>query len=469
MESFRFRPRVTRLVGEIGSLSLVELLLRMRDAVAGPALFDSAAGSPARFSVLGFDPLPVPPPRSLDGLEAYVRSLAPEEGDPLPAWFRGGFLGALAYDLGVAGESLALPADPLGMPPIAGGLYVDFLVREHESGTTWLVLGEDPGDGRPSVAERSRRLFALLGRAGERRPLAARGPLVRSSSAERFQADVERVRSLIAAGEVYQANLSQRFTRILTGDPLDLYLRLRELHPGPYLGFLRFEGGALLSGSPECLLDFEPAGERGGQAVARTRPIKGTAPRGATPEEDRANARALLASAKDLAELAMIVDLERNDLGRVAERGGVSVDAFPRLESYATVHHLVADVAARIPPGTSGFDVLAALFPGGSITGAPKLRSMEAIAEIEGEGRGFAYGSQCLADTCGRIAASVLIRTLVWRDLPSGAADASRAGSAEVAFRVGGGITFASDPPAEEAESRVKGLALARALECVPA
>ncbi len=454
MESFRFRPRVTRLEGETGELSIAEALSRLRGSVTLPALFDSASGEPARFSLLGFDPLPSAPPRTLSGLRSFVRTLQFESGDELPPWFHGGFLGALAYDLGVEGEELELPADPWGLPRIVGGLYVDFLVRDHGSGTTWLVLGEEPGDDRPSAGERARTLLGALERRCERRPLVPLGPLARSAPAGRFQDDVRRVRELIAEGEIYQANVSQRFTRGLSGDPLDLYLRLRELHPGPYLGFLCFEGGALLSGSPECLLDFEPTLSG---AVARTRPIKGTAPRGRNAEEDRANARALLGSAKDRAELAMIVDLERNDLGRVAVRGGVSVEAFPRLESYATVHHLVADVAARIPRGTDGFEVLAALFPGGSITGAPKLRSMEAIAEIEGEGRSFFYGSQCLADTRGRLVASVLIRTLLWRDLPQGAA--------EVAFRVGGGITFGSDPAAEEAESVVKGLALARALE----
>ncbi|MCZ6596277.1 MAG: anthranilate synthase component I family protein, partial [Planctomycetota bacterium] len=239
----------------------------------------------------------------------------------------------------------------------------------------------------------------------------------------------------------------------------DLYLRLRRMNPGPYMGFLRWEGpaapgespavpgggGALLSTSPELLLELDGN-------MARTRPIKGTAPRGATPEEDESNARALLASEKDRAELAMIVDLERNDLGRVAETGTVRVENLPRIESYATVHHLMADVIARPRADVDAVDALAALFPGGSVTGAPKLRAMERIAELEGEGRGFFTGSLGMLDTRGRAVFNILIRTMLWRP-------------GEVSFRVGGGITWSSDPAAEDRETLAKGAALARALE----
>ncbi len=457
MDSFRFRPRVERLEGELARLSLGEALARLRSR-GSPALFESRGESSARFSLLGFDPLPVAPPSTLRDLRAFVRALEvelPAASEEMPPWFQGGFLGALSYDLGVEGEELDLPGDPWGFPGVVGGLYVDFLVRDRAARANWLVLGEDPGDGRASVAVRRDEICSLLGAPAEPRDLRALGPLERGTSSELLREKIERVRELIAEGEIYQANLSHRFARRLRGDPLDLYLRLRDLHPSPYLGFLRFEGGALVSGSPECLLDFEPAREGGG--TARTRPIKGTAPRGRTQAEDRENARRLLASEKDRSELAMIVDLERNDLGRVARAGGVRVEAFPRLESFATVHHLVADVVARVPPERDGIDVLAALFPGGSVTGAPKLRSMEIIAALEGEGRSFFYGSQVMLDTRGSLRASVLIRCLLWRDLG--------AGSGEAVYRVGGGITYGSDPAAEEEESLNKGIALAQALE----
>ena len=189
--------------------------------------------------------------------------------------------------------------------------------------------------------------------------------------------------------------------------------------------------------------------------VARTRPIKGTAPRGESPAEDAASRARLLASDKDLAELAMIVDLERNDLGRVAEAGGVEVRGFPTLESYASVHHLVADVRARLRPDATAVDVIGALFPGGSITGAPKLRSMEAIAALEVEGRGFFTGSLGFVDARGRASFNILIRTLVHRETDDGR---------EVSFHVGGGITWRSDPALEDAETRHKADGMLRAL-----
>jgi para-aminobenzoate synthetase component 1 len=278
--------------------------------------------------------------------------------------------------------------------------------------------------------------------------------------AAEHRARIESLRARIAAGDLYQANLAHRLTLDLRGDPLDLYLRLRRVNPAPYMAFLRWDAstgargarcpdGALLSASPELLLEFD-----GARAV--TRPIKGTAAREADAGADARAANALLESAKDLAELAMIVDLERNDLGRCARPGGVRVEAFPRLETYATVHHLVADVAADVRPEVDAFDLLAALFPGGSITGAPKLASMEAIARLEGEGRGFFTGSLGFVDSRGHAAWNILIRTLVWRP---------RDADGEVSFHVGGGITWSSDAAAEERETSHKGAGLLRALQ----
>ena len=471
---FRFAPHVERVEGARGDLELSEALSRLRRKPF-PILFDSASGSPCAFSLLAFDPLPplvtnaLPRNATLGDLRACIERLErvptsarSERGEP--PFFGGGFLGALSYDLGVDGERLDLPRDPWGLPKMVGGLYVDYLVRDHSSGETWLVLGADPGDDRPGVEERRTEILDALSapfgaaRRGSRSSESARaGAATRLVPPDEYRRHVERVRDEIARGEIYQANVSYRMTRELDADPVDLYLALRERHAGPYLGYVSFEHdgrpGALLSGSPELLLDYSPP-RAGRDAIARTRPIKGTAARGATPADDRASAAALLASEKDRAELSMIVDLERNDLGRVALPGGVSVGEFPRLESYATVHHLVADVTARVDPAYDGIDVLAALFPGGSVTGAPKLRSMEIIAALEGEGRGFAYGSMLMADARGRVLANILIRTLIWRGDPG-----------EVTYRVGGGITWPSDPAAEEAETLAKGLALAAALD----
>jgi len=450
MAPLHLRPRVFDLGGapDVG-----ELLGALRGA-RGLAALDSAGGSPASWSWVLFDPIVITRgararPRELADLRGLVARLEPRGGERPPGPFAGGFVGALAYDLGVAGERQRLPRDPHS-PPIAGGLYVDFVVIEHRARRAWLVLGEEPGDGRPPVRVRRDRFLGRLGappRAPLVRPL---GPLVRHVSGAAFRERIERARARIAQGEIYQANLAHRFSRTVAGEPVDLYRRLRRVNPAPYMGYLACgRRTALLSASPELLLELE-----GGSA--RTRPIKGTAGRDPDPARDALARRRLLESAKDRAELAMIVDLERNDLGRIARPGSVRVEGFPRLESYAAVHHLTADVVAEPRAGTDAVDVLAALFPGGSISGAPKLRSMDVIAELEGEGRGFFCGAMGFLDVLGRARFNVLIRTLVWR--------ATRPGVGEVGFHVGAGITWSSDAAAEERETLYKGAALAAAL-----
>ena len=468
--TYRFRPRVFPLSRPPDAGALLAALRGRRGLVA----LDSAAGWPRRFSLAAFDPLPVPAPARLSDLRALVARLRPAGGERPPGPFAGGFLGALSYDLGVAGEALALPRDPWGAPPIAGGLYTDFVVVEHARRRAHLVLGDEPGDGRPPLAARRDELAALLAPATKAggdggngadgaRGFEALGPLERRVPPAAYRACIEELRARIARGDLYQANLAHPFECRTRGDPLDLYLRLRRANPAPYMGFLRWEGGALLSASPELLLELEPG-------RARTRPIKGTAPRADDPRRDRALAAALLASEKDLAELAMIVDLERNDLGRVAVPGSVRVEGLATLRSYAGVHHLTADVTAVPAPGVDAVRVLASLFPGGSITGAPKLASMCAIAELEREGRGFFSGSLGFIDTRGRARFNILIRTLVWRPRPSAGGGAGAASAeGEVRYHVGGGITWSSSAAAEDEETLLKGARLAQVLEEITA
>ena len=424
-------------------------------------MLDSAAGEPRRHSLLGFDPLDVEPTSGehpIEVVRGLVARLEPLGGERLPGPFRGGFIGALAYDAGVSGEGQALPAEPWGEPLLMGGLYTDFILWDHARDAAWLVLGDEPGDGRPPLKEREEEVMAALESGPMRRPLRPAGELRRHVSAARHRARVEAARELIAAGEIYQANLAHRFTRAIEGAPIDQYLALREVNPAPYMGYLTEGAGerperALLSASPELLVEFD--GLR-----ATTRPIKGTAARAEDPTVDERRAAALRESAKDRAELAMIVDLARNDLGRVARAGTVRVDEFPALRSYEGVHHLMADVTAEVRDDVDGFGLLRALFPGGSITGAPKLRAMEAIAELEGEGRGFFTGSMGYASLDGSAAWNILIRTMLWRPL----SDRGPTGG-EVSFRVGGGITWGSDAASEDAETLVKADRLMRALE----
>ena len=248
---------------------------------------------------------------------------------------------------------------------------------------------------------------------------------------------MSRVLEFIAAGDVFQVNVSQRDMATGRPEPLDLYLRLKAASPAPFAAFLHWDDLAVVSASPE--LFFEMRGE-----TLVTRPIKGTRPRGRTPQEDERLADELRNSAKDKAELTMIVDLERNDLGRVCEYGSVVVLDPMTVESFAQVHHLVATVMGKIKPGAGPLDVIRAVFPGGSITGAPKIRAMEIIDELELNRRSLYTGAIGYFSRGGLSAFNIAIRTI----LVEGRRES---------FQVGGGIVADSDPVAEYEETLVKG------------
>jgi len=327
--------------------------LALFDARRRPVLLDSAGGSPARWSWLAFDPLeswafdPPPGARFDELLRERLGALELRLEGELPGPFAGGVLGAVAYDLGVCGEDLVLPREPWGQPLLVGGLYTDFLVRDEARGASWLVLGEDPrADARARAAseERASELERVLcgdvPASAERPAAGTRGPLQRHTSVAEHARRVQAARAWIEAGEIYQANLAHRFTRAVRGAPAELYARLRAANRAPYMGAVLWEGGALLSASPELLLESDGR-------EARTRPIKGTIARGLDPASDAEQARRLLASAKDRAELAMIVDLERNDLGRVCEPGSVRVEPFMEAVVHPTLVHLESTVRGR--------------------------------------------------------------------------------------------------------------------------
>lgn len=272
-------------------------------------------------------------------------------------------------------------------------------------------------------------------------------------SRDRYLLSAAWLREQIAAGEIYQANLSQPFLCMDAGDPFFVYLKLLDKNPTPFSAFLGFGNYAIVSASPELFLR-----KRGSRV--ETRPIKGTRARGATPQADAAALADLDISEKDRAELAMIVDLERNDLSRVCEPGTVKVIEARRLEAYATVHHAAAVVEGRIAPNTTITDLLKATFPGGSITGCPKIRAMSLLHDIEREPRGASFGTIGWIGHDGDLDLNIAIRTASFaRD-----ADASGGPRWNCSFRAGGGIVADSDPRAEYVESLAKARALARAL-----
>ncbi|OUM95513.1 MAG: anthranilate synthase [Thermobacillus sp. ZCTH02-B1] len=269
--------------------------------------------------------------------------------------------------------------------------------------------------------------------------------LIRPFSKEAYMNAVERIRDYIARGDVFQVNLSQRMSKASRVDPDALYEWLRLFNPSPYMGCLRCPDFRLVSASPELLVAM-----RGGRLT--TRPIAGTRRRGRTPEEDRRMAEELLASEKERAEHIMLVDLERNDLGRISKYGTVRVKELMTIESYSHVMHLVSQVEGELQDGKDALDVIGAVFPGGTITGAPKVRTMEILEELEPTRRGPYYGSLGWIDYSGDMEFNILIRTMVVRD-------------GHVHIQAGGGVVIDSDPEREYKESLNKAKALWKAVQ----
>jgi para-aminobenzoate synthetase component 1 len=266
---------------------------------------------------------------------------------------------------------------------------------------------------------------------------------------ETYERMVVRAQEYIRAGDIFQVCLAQRFEASWSGDPWALFLRLAATNPAPFAAFLPDRDLTVLSASPERFLRLTPDG------AIETRPIKGTAPRGAGPEADAAQAARLRASAKDRAENAMIVDLLRNDLGRVSTPGSVRVAAFAELEAHPTVHHLVSTVTGRLAPGRDRADLLRAAFPGGSISGAPKVRALEIIEELEPVRRGVYCGAIGHLGFHGALDLNIAIRTAV-------------VARGRFLLHSGGAVTADSDPGAEYEETLAKAEGFLRLIRATP-
>ncbi len=358
--------------------------------------------------------------------------------------FIGGGMGYLSYELGRYIEKLPGNAvDDLGLPELCMAFYDRVLAHDHREGRTWLFTLH-PREPEKVLEEALQEM--------ETEPPAYRMPtageearFVSNFTREEYLEAVRRVKEYIYAGDIYQANLSQRFQTTLREHPWTLYRRLRRLNAAPFAAYFNAVEGQICSSSPERFL-------RGEGRCVETRPIKGTRRRSNDPEEDRRLAEELRASAKDRAELSMIVDLERNDLGRVCSYGSVRVEEHAVVEHYATVHHLVSTVVGELHPGKDVVDLLRASFPGGSITGAPKIRSMEIIDELEPTARSVYTGSIGYLGFNGNFDLNIAIRTVI-----------VKGGTAY--FQVGGGIVADSDPEDEYQETLDKGEAIFASLK----
>jgi para-aminobenzoate synthetase component I len=414
---------------------------------------DSAmAGARGRFSYIATDPFRTlrcsayPWQSRVDGQARGndpFRTLA-EEMAPFsragagPTPFTGGAVGFFAYELGGVIENIPPPKTTPFPTDMVVGLYDTIVAFDLEHRAAWVVAHDIPG--RPTADARATALAQSLGTASlHDSGSTIAGTWHSETSATEHTARIAAAIEAIRRGDIYQANITQRYLASISADvsSYELYLRLRHATPAPFAAFLNTGDMHILSASPERFLSLTADGN------VETCPIKGTRPRGATTAEDQALGAELLHSAKDRAENLMIVDLLRNDLARVCAPGSIEVPQLCVLETFPRVHHLVSTITGRLAPGATAIKLLRAAFPGGSITGAPKIKAMEIIRDLEQVARGPYCGTIAWLGFDGAMDSSIVIRTVV------------RTEGALVA-QAGGGIVAESDPEREYEESITK-------------
>jgi para-aminobenzoate synthetase component 1 len=438
---------------EVASKAPMDVAERIRD-LPGLVLLESARpGRNARWTYLTADPVAVlaAPAVGVDPFRNARRLLARLSTDrmdgPDRPPFLGGLAGFLGYDLGRRFEHLpSIAIADQELPRLRLALHDWVIAWDRRTGRAW--LGGRAVDERIAVLDRRLREVRerLAGPAPVSNRVDAGVEIELRSGLDRaaYIAGVETIRAAIASGQIYQANLARRLAAPFRGDPWPLYRRLRTGDPALFAAFLDLGASpltgaprAIVSASPEPFIAVTPHGR------VATNPIKGTRPRGRDRDDDRRLARELLTSEKDRAENVMIVDVLRNDLGRVCRPGSVRVPRLCRLERTAAVQHLVSTVTGQLAPGRDAFDLLVASFPGGSITGAPKIRAMQILEGMEPVRRGPYTGIAGWLGPDGAMATSILIRTFI--------ADGER-----LSLHVGGGITWRSDPAEEWDETVAK-------------
>jgi aminodeoxychorismate synthase component I len=389
---------------------------------------------------------------------AALRDLREAYGSSLPAAappgvpFTGGLVGYFGYEAGYAIERLPdTGRDDLQLPDLAFGVYDEVLAHDHASGRTTLhLIDRGGGDGAEQLAWWRDRIGRFESRDLPPVPdsRSQAGPLpawTAQLDRDAYCAAVQRCRDHIIRGDVFEVCLTNRLEMDLPGDPWRLYQALRAVNPAPFAAWLQFPGFRVVSASPERFLKLDA------ERMVESRPIKGTRPRGATPAEDGRLRAELAGSAKDRAENIMIVDLVRNDLGRVAEVGSVAVPELRVIEDYATVFQMVSTVTCRLRPDRDALDLVRACFPGGSMTGAPKIEAMKIIDGLEPTKRGVYSGAIGYLDHAGAMDLSIVIRTLVCKD-------------GRCTLGSGGAVVADSDPAAEYQETLDKAAALIRAV-----
>ncbi len=368
-------------------------------------------------------------------------SIRNQQNPQLP--FTGGWFVFLGYELAGEVEShLNLPPTPDRLPTAFATRIPAAIIRDHQNRQTLLVA---ESGHEPLVELLASDLKSATG--WESTPCQQQYQLaVTEETPERYLRAVERVKQYVVDGDIFQANLSRLWVGTCHDgvDSAQLYRSLRHNNAAPFAGLACFDDMAIVSSSPERLVAVR-------NGVVETRPIAGTRPRAELQAQDRANSSELISHPKERAEHVMLIDLERNDLGRVCVPGTVEVNELMVLESFAHVHHIVSNVRGRLRPGVTPGDVMRAVFPGGTITGCPKVRCMEIIAELEGEGRGAYTGSMGYLNRDGSMDLNILIRTLVMAD-------------GRLSFRAGAGIVADSVPQRELEETRVKARGLLLAL-----
>jgi anthranilate synthase component 1 len=370
----------------------------------------------------------------------WANNRLPDSESSMP--FKGGWFVFLGYELGAEIEpSLRLPEQDV--QPVANAIRIPAaIIRSHASDEAWLVAEE----GSEECLNLMQSDLEM-----QRPPTTLLGPLLQEplheDVPEQFLAAVGAALKHIAAGDIYQANLSRAWQSTLAAGvaPHEVYRRLRRANPGPFAGLAVLGERAIVSSSPERLLEVRNRG-------ISTRPIAGTRPRATNTLADRGLARELRQHPKELAEHVMLLDLERNDLGRVCEAGSIEVDEYMSLETYAHVHHIVSNVRGRLRVDVTPGQAIAAVFPGGTITGCPKIRCMQIIGDLERTSRGVYTGSMGYLNRDGSMDLNILIRTL-------------EITGRSVSFRAGAGIVADSVPERELDETRAKARGMVEALQ----